>query len=62
MVPTSQLKCAERAVASIREHRELPLDSAEVIEGILEAIRIVERRLPILESAGHKPPTEDRGR
>jgi hypothetical protein len=62
VMPKSQLKRAEQAVAAIREQGELPPETAEAIEGLLEAIRIVERRLAILEGEGHKPPTEDRGR
>jgi uncharacterized membrane protein YccC len=56
-MPSSQLKRAERAIATIRDQGELPPETADAIEEIVEALRIVERRLAMLESGGHKPPT-----
>jgi hypothetical protein len=57
MMPSSQLKRAERAIAAIREQGELPPETAEALEEIVGAIRSVEGRLATLEGAGHKPPT-----
>jgi uncharacterized membrane protein YccC len=62
MMPSSQLKRAERAIATIRDQSELPPETADAIEELVEALRTVERRLAILENGGRKPPTARRVR
>jgi hypothetical protein len=42
---------------TIREQAELPPETAQAMEEIVEALRIVDRRLAALEKGGHKPPT-----
>ena len=56
-MPSSQLKRAEKAIAAIREVGELPREAADAIEELVEALRIVDRRLAAIERHGHKPPT-----
>ena len=60
MMPSSQLKRAERAIATIRHQSELPPETADAIAELVEALRTVERRLAILENGGRKPPTARR--
>jgi hypothetical protein len=62
MMPDSQLKRAERAIATIRDQSELPIETADAIEELQGALRTVERRLAILENGCHKPPTARRVR
>jgi hypothetical protein len=50
MMPDSQLKRAERAIATIRDQSELPIETADAIEELQGALRTVERRLAILEN------------
>jgi hypothetical protein len=44
-MPSSQLKRAEKAIAAMREQGELPPETADAIEELVEALRTVERRL-----------------
>jgi hypothetical protein len=56
-MPSSQLKRAEKAIAVIREASELPPEAADVMEELIKALRIVDRRLAAIERGGHKLPT-----
>jgi hypothetical protein len=51
-MPSAQLKRAERAIAAIREQAELPPETAEALDEIVAAIRMVEGRLAALEGKG----------
>ena len=56
-MPRSQLKRAEKAIATIREQAELPPEAADALEEIVAAVRTVEGRLADLERK-HPRPTE----
>jgi uncharacterized membrane protein YccC len=57
-MPSSQLKRAEKAIVAMRDQGELPPETADAIEELVDALRTLERRLATLEGAGHKPPTK----
>jgi len=50
-MPSSQLKRAEKGLAVMREKQELPRETADTIEELVEAIRAIERRLAMLEGS-----------
>jgi hypothetical protein len=56
-MPSGQLKPAERAIAAIRDQGELPPETAEALDEIVSAIRVVEGRLAALEGKG-KPTVQ----
>jgi hypothetical protein len=58
-MPSSQLRRAERAIAAIRNQGELPPETAEALEEIVGAIRVVESRLAALEGKGRRRPTAE---
>ena len=51
-MPSSELERAERAIAAIRDQRELPPDIVEALEEIVNAIGSVDRRLATLAPTG----------
>jgi hypothetical protein len=55
---SSQLKRAERAMQSIRDQTELPPETAEALDALVDVIRTIEGRLSALERQGHPHPTE----
>jgi len=56
-MPHSQLKRAEQAIASIRKQGGLSPGTADALDEIVGAIRVIERRLAALEDGPPKPPT-----
>ena len=60
-MPSSHLKRAERAIAAIRHHGELPPEIVEALEAIVSAIRSVDRNLAMLGGNGISPPTAPNG-
>jgi hypothetical protein len=59
-MPGSQLKRAERAIQAIRDQGELPLETAEALTEIVDAVRNIEGRLSALEGKGHPHATVPR--
>jgi hypothetical protein len=57
-MPSSQLKRAERAIQSIRDQAELPPETAEALDALVDVIKTIECRLSALERQGHPHPTE----
>jgi hypothetical protein len=55
-MPGSQLKRAERAIQSIRDQAELPPETADALDALVDVIRTMEGRLSALERKEH--PTE----
>jgi hypothetical protein len=60
-MPSSHLKRAERAIAAIRHHGELPPEIVEALEAIVSAIRTVDRSVVMLGGNGISPPTAPNG-
>jgi hypothetical protein len=60
-MPSSHLKRAERAIAAIRHHGELPPEIVEALEAIVSAIRSVDPSLAMLGGNGISPPTAPDG-
>jgi uncharacterized membrane protein YccC len=52
-MPSSQLKRAERAIQAIRDQAELPPETADALQEIVDVIRTIEGRLSALEGKGH---------
>jgi len=52
-MPSSQLKRAERAIQTIREQAELPPETADALQEIVDVVRTIEGRLSVLEGKGH---------
>jgi uncharacterized membrane protein YccC len=48
-MPISQLKRAERAIQTIRDQAELPPETADALQEIVDVIRTIEGRLSTLE-------------
>jgi hypothetical protein len=58
-MPSSQLKRAERAIQTIRDQAELPPETADALQEIVDVIRATEGRLSTLEGKGYlRPPAE----
>jgi hypothetical protein len=57
-MPSSQLKRAERAIQSIRDQAELPPETADALDALVDVIRTIEGRLSALERKGHPHPTK----
>jgi len=57
-MPSSQLKRAERAIQSIRDQAELPPETADALQELVDVIRNIEGRLSALENKAHPHPTE----
>jgi hypothetical protein len=60
-MPSSHLKRAERAIAAIRHHGELPPEIVEALEEIVGAIRSVDRSMAMLGGNAISPPTAPNG-
>jgi uncharacterized membrane protein YccC len=52
-MPSSQLKRAERAIQTIRDQAELPPETADALQEIVDVVRTIEGRLSVLEAKGH---------
>ena len=52
-MPSSQLKRAERAIQTIRDQAELPSETADALQEIVDVIKTIESRLSTLEGKGH---------
>ena len=48
-MPSSQLKRAERAIQTIRDQAELPPETADALQEIVDVIGAIEGRLSTLE-------------
>jgi uncharacterized membrane protein YccC len=57
-MPSSQLKRAERAIQSIRDQAELPPETADALQELVDVVRYIDGRLSALESKGKSHPTE----
>jgi hypothetical protein len=55
-MPSSQLKRAERAIQTIRDQAELPLETADALQELIDLIRNIEGRLSSLQSKGTSAP------
>jgi hypothetical protein len=56
-MPSSRLKRAERS-QTIRDQRELPLETADALQELVDVIRAIEGRLSALEGKGHGRPAD----
>jgi hypothetical protein len=57
-MPSSHLKRAERAIQTIRDQAELPLETADALQELVDVVRNIESRLSTLEGKGKSHPTE----
>jgi hypothetical protein len=57
-MPSSHLKRAERAIQSIRDQAELPPETADALQELVDVVRYIDGRLSALESKGKPNPTE----
>lgn len=57
-MPDSQLKRAERAIQTIRDQSELPPETADALQELVDVIRAIEGRLSALEGEGNARPTD----
>jgi hypothetical protein len=57
-MPSSHLKRAERAIQSIRGQAELPPETADALQELVDVVRYIDGRLSALESKGKPHPTE----
>ena len=48
-MPSTHLKRADQGLAAIREKQDSPAEIADTIEELVTAIRVIERRLAVLE-------------
>jgi hypothetical protein len=51
-MPSSQLKRAERSIQTIRDQGELPPETADALQELVDVIRAIEGRLSALEGKG----------
>jgi hypothetical protein len=51
-MPSSQLKRAERSIQTIRDQAELPPETADALQELVDVIRAIEGRLSALECNG----------
>jgi len=58
-MPSSQLKRAERAIQTIRDRVELPPETADALQEIVDVVRTIESRLSTLEGKGHLRPSAE---
>jgi uncharacterized membrane protein YccC len=58
-MPSSQLKRAERATQTIRDRAELPPETADALQEIVDVIRTIDGRLSTLEGKGHLRPSAE---
>ena len=57
-MPSSQLKRAERAIQTIRDQSELPPETADALQELVDVIRAIEGRLSALEGKGNARSTD----
>jgi hypothetical protein len=57
-MPSSQLKRAERAIQTIRDQGELPPETADALQELVDVIRAIEGRLSALEGKGNARPAD----
>jgi uncharacterized membrane protein YccC len=57
-MPSSNLKRAERAIQSIRDQAELPPETADALQELVDVVSYIDGRLSALESKGKPHPTE----
>ena len=56
-MPSSQLKRAERAIQTIRDQAELPPETADALQEIVDVIGAIEGRLSTLEGKERPRPS-----
>jgi hypothetical protein len=57
-MPSSQLKRAERSIQTIRDQAELPPETADALQELVDVIRAIEGRLSALEGKGEARHTD----
>jgi hypothetical protein len=57
-MPSSHLKRAERAIQSMRDQAELPPETADALQELVDVVRHIDGRFSALESKGKPHPTE----
>jgi hypothetical protein len=57
-MPSSNLKRAERAIQSIRDQAELPPETADALQELVDVARNMDGRLSALESKGKPHPND----
>jgi hypothetical protein len=57
-MPSSHLKRAERAIQSIRDQAELPPETADALQELVDVVRNIDGRLSALGSKGKPRSTE----
>jgi hypothetical protein len=57
-MPSCHLKRAERAIQSIRDQAELPPETTDALQELVDVARNMDGRLSALESKGKLHPTE----
>jgi uncharacterized membrane protein YccC len=58
-VPSSQLKRAERSIQAIRDQAELPPETADALQELVDNVRTIEGRLSQLEGKGHPHSSDE---
>jgi hypothetical protein len=58
-MPSSQLKRAERSIQTIRDQGELPPETADALQELVDVIRAIEGRLSALEGKGTARQTDE---
>ena len=58
-MPSSQLKRAERSIQAIRDQAELPPETADALQELVDVIRSIEGRLSALEGRHRSPYRRD---
>jgi len=58
-MPSSQLKRVERAIQTIRDQAELPSETADALQEIVDVIKTIESRLSTLEGKGRLRPSAE---
>jgi hypothetical protein len=58
-MPSSRPRSAERAIQTIRDQAELPPETADVLQGIVDVIGTIEDRLSTLEDKARLRPSAE---
>jgi hypothetical protein len=60
-MPCEELKIAARAVETIKQRADLPVEITPVLETIIDAMRNIDGRLSVLEGKVRIQPTAEMG-
>ena len=52
-MPATQLKRAQRSIEAMQANDKLPPEAAEALKELVDAIRVIEQRLTVLENNAH---------